>query len=63
MRFCIQNNTPSFLRYNKNLEMDKWYIFKSFSAILDDDLKSRISTYMLVEKVKLTEAELKTLNK
>ena len=63
MRFCIQNNTPSFLRYNKNLETDKLYIFKSFSAILDDDLKFRISNYMLVEKVKLTEAELKTLSK
>ena len=63
MRFCIQNNTPSFLRYNKNLETDKWHIFKSFSGILDDDLKFRISNYMLVEKVKLTEAELKTLSK
>ena len=63
MRFCIQNNTPSFLRYNKNLETDKWHIFKLFSAILDDDLKFRISNYMLVEKVKLTEAELKTLSK
>ena len=63
MRFCIQNNTPSFLRYNKNLEADKWHIFKSFSGILDDDLKFRISNYMLVEKVKLTEAELKTLSK
>ena len=63
MRFCIQNNTPSFLRYNKNLETDKWYIFKSFSGILDYDLKFRISNYMLVEKVKLTEAELKTLSK
>ena len=63
MRFCIQNNTPSFLRYNKNLETDKWYIFKSFSGILDDDLKLRISNYMLVEKVELTEAELKTLSK
>ena len=63
MRFCIQNNTPSFLRYNKNLETDKWYIFKSFAGILDDDLKFRISNYMLVEKVKLTEAELKTLSK
>ena len=63
MRFCIQNNTPSFLRYNKNLDSDKWYIFKSFSAILDNDLKLRISNYMFEENVKLSEAELKTLNK
>ena len=63
MRFCIQNNTPSFLRYNKNLEKDKWDIFKSFSGIVDDDLKLRISNYMIVEKVELTEAELNTLSR
>jgi hypothetical protein len=63
MRFCIQNSTPSFLGYNKNLESDKTDIFKSFAAISDNDLKLRISNYMFEEKVKLTEAELKTLNK
>ena len=63
MRFCIQNNTPSFLRYNNNLEKDKSQIFKSFSSIVDDDLKFRISNYMIVEKVELTEAELNTLTR
>ena len=63
MRFCIQNNTPSFLLYKKNLASDKSYIFKSFSAILDNDLKLRISKYMFEEKVQLTAAEIKTLNK
>ena len=63
MRFCIQNNTPTFLRYNKDLEKDKSQIFKSFSSIVDDDLKFRISNYMIVEKVELTEAELNTLTR
>jgi hypothetical protein len=45
------------------LESDKTDIFKSFAAISDNDLKLRISNYMFEEKVKLTEAELKTLNK
>jgi hypothetical protein len=63
MRFCIQNNTPGFLRYNNNLEKDKSQIFKSFSSIVDDDLKFRISNYMIVEKVELTEAELNTLTR
>ena len=63
MRFCIQKNTPSFLLYKKNLASDKSYIFKSFSSILDNDLKLRISNYMVEEKIQLTEAELKTLNK
>ena len=63
MRFCIQNNTPSFLRYNKNLEKDKGYIFKAFSGISDNDLKLRISNYMIVEKIQLTQAELDILSK
>jgi hypothetical protein len=63
MRFCIQNNTPSFLAYNKNLEKDREYIFKAFSGILDNDLKLRISNYMKVEKVQLTQAELNTLSR
>ena len=63
MRFCIQNNTPSFLLYKKNLASDKSYIFKSFSAILDNDLKLRILKYMFEEKIQLTVAEIKTLNK
>lgn len=63
MRFCTQNNTPSFLLYKKNLASDKSYIFKSFSSILDNDLKLRISNYMAEEKIQLTETELKTLNK
>ena len=63
MRFCIQNNTPTFLRYNKDLEKDRGNIFKAFSGILDDDLKLRISNYMKVEKVQLTHAELNTLSR
>ena len=63
MRFCTQNNTPSFLLYKNNLASDKWYIIKSFSAILDNDLKLRISNYMLEENIQLTETDLKILNK
>ena len=63
MRFCVQNDTPSFLFYKRNLESDKSYIFKSFSSILDNDLKLRISNYMKVEKVQLTQAELNTLSR
>jgi hypothetical protein len=63
MRFCIQNNAPGFLLYKKNLETDKSYILKSFPANLDDDLRYRISSYMLEEKIKLTAVELKTLSK
>ena len=63
MRFCIQNNTPGILRYNKNLEKDKGCIFKAFSGIADDDLKLRISNYMIIEKIELTDAELNTLSR
>ena len=63
MRFCTQNNTPGFLLYKNNLASDKSYIIKSFSAILDNDLKLRISNYMLEEKIQLTDTDLKTLNK
>ena len=61
MRFCVQNDTPSFLSYKKNLESDKRHLMKAIPAIRDNDLKEKIITYMLEKEIKLTEAELNLL--
>ena len=61
MRFCVQNDTPSFLSYKKDLENDKRYLLKSIAAMRDKDLKQKIVSYMLEKEIKLTEAELDRL--
>lgn len=61
MRFCVQNDTPSFLSYKRNLENDKRYLMKSIPTMRDNDLKQKIINYMLEKEVKLTEAELSRL--
>ena len=61
MRFCVQNDTPSFLSYKKNLESDKRHLMKAIPTIRDNDLKEKIITYMLEKEIKLTEAELNRL--
>ena len=47
LRFCIQTNAPFFLGYNNALSSDKELILKSWQALNDDDLKTRIRDYML----------------
>ena len=61
MRFCLQNETPSFLSYKMNLGKDKNFLIKSFSSIKDNDLKQKIYSYMLENKIKLTDIELNRL--
>ena len=61
MRFCVQNDTPSFLSYKKNLESDKRHLMKAIPTIRDNDLKEKIITYMLEKEIKLTEVELNLL--
>ena len=61
MRFCVQNDTPSFLSYKRNLEGDKRHLMKAIPTIRDNDLKQKIINYMLDKEIKLTEAELNRL--
>ena len=61
MRFCVQNETPSFLSYKMNLGNDKNFLIKSFPFIKDNDLKQKIYSYILQNKIKLTDLELNRL--
>jgi hypothetical protein len=63
MRFCVQNETPSFLSYKINFIKDKNFLIKSFPHIKDNDLKQKICSYMLENKIELTDIELSRLNK
>lgn len=45
LRLLIQENSPSILRYNKNINEDCLYITSNFSKVSDKELKDEIIKY------------------
>lgn len=60
LRFIIQTNSPSIVGYNQNLGSDRTYLINHTKAVTDRDLRTRISTFLVLEG-KLNEAERKKL--
>ena len=46
LRLSIQENLPSFLGYNSQIKADRSFLVDHLDQILDEDLKSKISTYL-----------------
>jgi hypothetical protein len=61
LRISIQTNAPSFLEYNKQIEMDKNFILSMYASQKDSDLKKRIREFMNASDI-CTEQEKKLLN-
>ena len=59
LRYSIQLNAPSFLKYNNNLQEDRNILLANVKATKDKDLYKHIVSFLLVE-ANLTEQE-KTL--
>lgn len=59
IRFSIQTNLPSFLGYNNWIENDKKILLLQTAKIKDEDLKQKISSYLVKY---CTKEELKKLN-
>jgi hypothetical protein len=59
IRFSIQTNLPSFLGYNNWIESDKKLLLLQTSKTKDEDLKLKISNYLVKY---CTKEELKKLN-
>lgn len=51
IRLTIQENTPPFLRYKRNVEEDKALLIKHFGALKSSGLKKNIRTYVATSKV------------
>ena len=49
LRLSVQNNAPSFLNYNNYIEEDKNYLASNYKYLEDEDLKNRISNYLLLQ--------------
>jgi len=47
VRLSVQQNSPKFLKYNKEIEEDKKYILNNFDRISSIELKSYIGDYIL----------------
>jgi hypothetical protein len=47
VRLSVQQNSPKFLNYNKEIEEDKKYILNNFDQISSIELKSYIGDYIL----------------
>ncbi|MBX2906644.1 MAG: hypothetical protein KF744_11435 [Taibaiella sp.] len=47
LRLSAQMNAPSFLGYNNNMEADKRVILNALSSMKDNDLKRRITSFMM----------------
>jgi hypothetical protein len=47
LRFSIQSNSPKFLDYHSNLFSDKSFLLKEVKTINDNDLKQRITKFLL----------------
>ena len=62
VRLVIQQNTPPFLRYKKNIEEDKALIFSRFSQIKSADLQKHIRAYITASD-KFTEEEKQLINR
>ncbi len=61
VRLGIQENTPKFLGYKKNIEADKLFILKQYKHITSPNLKAHIKDYILQSKV-FTDEEKATIN-
>ena len=49
LRFSVQNNSPLFLNYNNYIEDDRDYLVGNYKYLEDEDLKNRISNYLLLQ--------------
>lgn len=47
LRLSIQNNSPTFLGYMKNIEEDKTYLSRCLPSIKDEQLKTIITNYLI----------------
>ncbi len=61
LRFSIQTKAPTFLAYNKSINLDKLFIMNSLSQLKDIKLKQLIINFMKGTNY-LTEIEKKKLN-
>lgn len=46
LRFSVQTNLPSFLRYSGNIEEDEQFIRTHLQQLADEDLKMRVQAYL-----------------
>jgi hypothetical protein len=46
LRFAVQTQIPSFLRYSNSIDMDKTFLLQSLPLLKDDDLKKMITDYL-----------------
>ena len=49
LRLTAQINLPSFLNYNNYIDEDRHYLVSNYKYLDDDDLKIRISNYLLLQ--------------
>lgn len=56
VRLSVQQNSPKFLKYNKEIEADKKFILNNFNQISSTDLKNYLKGYIL-ESENFTEGE------
>jgi hypothetical protein len=47
IRISVQENSPRFLGYHKNIDEDKEFILKNFKAISSTDLKELVKDFIL----------------
>lgn len=50
LRLSVQENSPKFLGYHKNIEEDKEFILKNYRNITSQELKSVVTDYVLHSK-------------
>ncbi len=50
IRLSIQQNIPKFLKYHKQIEVDKIYILSNIKKIKSTDLKKYVTSYILQSK-------------
>ena len=50
IRLSVQQNSPKFLKYNKNINEDKAFIFKNLKKVKSTSLKKYIQGYILQSK-------------
>ncbi len=62
IRLSVQQNAPKIMKYKRNIEEDKAFIFNSFSKIKSANLKSYIKDY-INESGHFTNEEKKNLDK
>jgi hypothetical protein len=60
LRFTIQSKAPSILGYTKNLDADKSYLLKNYSAVKNKNVRENIVSF-LKQSDQLTEKEKQNL--